>query len=123
MLPDDKSGLMADASADDTSEMHNSEQDDEQSQAQQVAENAMNLARSPAFPESEHAGHSGINAIAGGDEQDLVDHMKQMERSGRIDMDAYRGERNDDDESGMIGEGGMEPGEIDDNGREIDDEN
>jgi hypothetical protein len=32
--------------------------------------------------------------------------MKQMESSGRIDMDAYRGERNDDDEEGLFGEAG-----------------
>ncbi|WP_421839080.1 hypothetical protein [Novosphingobium sp.] len=40
------------------------------------------------------------------DVQDLVDHMHDMVRSGRIDMDAYRGERNDDDEDGMFGPGG-----------------
>jgi hypothetical protein len=40
------------------------------------------------------------------DVQDLVDHMRDMVRSGRIDMDAYRGERNDDDEDGRFGAGG-----------------
>ena len=40
------------------------------------------------------------------DSQDLVDHMKDMLHSGRIDMDAYRGERNDDDEDGMLGPSG-----------------
>ena len=39
---------------------------------------------------------------------DLVDHMIQMERSGRIDMDAFRGERNDDDEPGIFGDGAEE---------------
>ena len=47
----------------------------------------------------------------GDDAQDLVDHMRQMERSGRIDMDAYRGERSDDDEDGELGEGGIEDDE------------
>jgi hypothetical protein len=42
--------------------------------------------------------------------------MNQMERSGRIDMDAYRGERNDDDEADMLAEGGMEPDDIDEQG-------
>lgn len=40
------------------------------------------------------------------DVQDLVDHMHAMVRSGRIDMDAYRGERSDDDEDGMFGPSG-----------------
>ena len=34
--------------------------------------------------------------------------MRQMERSGRIDMDAYRGERSDDDEEEELGPGGVE---------------
>jgi hypothetical protein len=42
------------------------------------------------------------------DAQDLIDHMRQMEHSGRIDMDAYRGERSDDDEEESIGPGGAE---------------
>jgi len=37
---------------------------------------------------------------------DLVDRMKQMDASGRLDFDAFRGERNDDDEEGMLGEQG-----------------
>ena len=40
------------------------------------------------------------------DVQDLVDHMQNMVRLGRIDMDAYRGERNDDDEEGLLGPSG-----------------
>jgi hypothetical protein len=51
--------------------------------------------------------------------------MEQMESSGQIDMDAYRGERSDDDEPGMLGEAGMEPGDLDEHGspaRENDDE-
>jgi len=34
--------------------------------------------------------------------------MKQMVSSGRIDMGAFRGERNDDDEEGMLGEAGID---------------
>lgn len=40
------------------------------------------------------------------DVEDLVDHMHSMVRSGVIDMDAYRGERNDDDEAGALGPAG-----------------
>jgi hypothetical protein len=42
------------------------------------------------------------------DSQDLVDHMRDMLHSGRIDLDAYRGERSDDGEDGedgMLGDG------------------
>ena len=35
--------------------------------------------------------------ILGNAEQDTVDHMRDMESSGRIDMDAYDGETNMDD--------------------------
>jgi hypothetical protein len=37
--------------------------------------------------------------------QDLVDKMRDMEQSGRIDMGAYRGEPNLDDEDEMYGDG------------------
>ena len=76
-------------------ENQNSEQDDEDSQAQTLADEA--LGRS-----SDDFGLDDSEKVSTGDEdddvQDLVDHMRQMERSGRIDNDAYRGERNDDDE-------------------------
>ena len=34
--------------------------------------------------------------------------MEQMDSSGTIDMSAYRGERNDDDEEDSLGEDGIE---------------
>src|SRR3546814_6146883 len=37
--------------------------------------------------------------------------MRQMEQSGRIDMDAYRGERSDDDEEDELGPGGIDDDE------------
>jgi len=37
--------------------------------------------------------------------QDLIDKMRDMEQSGRIDMGAYRGEPNLDDEDETYGEG------------------
>jgi hypothetical protein len=82
----------------------NDEQEDEDSQAQQVAEEARGRGTGPGLGDSEK--------VSTGDEsddvQDLVDHMEQMNRSGRIDLDAFRGERNDDDEDGMLGEQGEE---------------
>ena len=42
--------------------------------------------------------------LEGDSTQDLVDHMRDMERSGRIDMGAYRGEDNMDDDDGKYGE-------------------
>ena len=54
-----------------------------------------------------HAAVAHLERIAGV-VQDLVDHMRQMDSSGRIDMSAFRGERNDDDEEGMLGEDGEE---------------
>lgn len=82
-------------------EAHNREQDDEDAQAQTVAEAARHQRRL----EDSYKAKAGD---ASGDVQDLVDHMRQMERSGRIDMDAYRGERSDDDEDEEIGPGGIE---------------
>lgn len=94
----------AKARADEAPEAHNREQDDEEAQAQSVAEAARR-----------DRPHEDSDKVGGGDEsddaQDLVDHMRQMERSGRIDMDAYRGERSDDDEDDELGPGGVEDDE------------
>ena len=94
------------------------EQEDESAQAQTVADDAIRgLANAQGQNEdSVHGGTTNPAQITPDDEQDVVDHMQQMERSGRIDMDAFRGERNDDDEAGMLGEGGMEPGDLDEHG-------
>ena len=88
----------------DAPEARNREQDDEAAQAQSVAE----AARREARLEDSDKKPSGD---ASDDAQDLVDHMRQMERSGRIDMDAYRGERSDDDEEDELGPGGVDDDE------------
>ncbi|MFM6831530.1 MAG: hypothetical protein ACKOVA_14520 [Novosphingobium sp.] len=85
----------------------NSEQEDGDTQAQTVAEEAIARATSVLGEQGE------TERVHGGDDdssdaQDLVDHMNQMVSSGVIDMSAYRGERSDDDEEGMYGEGGVE---------------
>lgn len=82
----------------------NREQEDEEAQAQTVAEASR---RERPLGNSVKAKGPGDS----GDVQDLVDHMRQMERSGRIDMGAYRGERSDDDEDGELGEDGIEDDE------------
>ncbi|MBB6425819.1 hypothetical protein [Sphingopyxis sp. JAI128] len=88
----------------DAPEARNREQDDESAQAQSVAE----AARRETRLEDSAKKPSGD---ASDDVQDLVDHMRQMERSGRIDMDAYRGERSDDDEDDELGPGGVDDDE------------
>jgi hypothetical protein len=102
----------------------NTEQDDEDAQAQTVADDAIRgLANDPESGEnSEHGGTTNPAQIIPDDQQDVVDHMQQMERSGQIDMGAYRGERNDDDESEMLGPDGMEPGDLDEHGNAVRDQ-
>ncbi len=85
----------------DAPEALNREQQDEEAQAQTVA----------AAARRERPLADSVKPKARDerdDVEDLVDHMQQMERSGRIDMDAYRGERSDDDEDGALGESGIE---------------
>ncbi len=72
----------------------NAEQDDEGEQAQTVAQEALDRATSVLGEDSQKA-RGGLDDEP--DEQDLVDHMNQMETSGTIDMSAYEGEPNHDD--------------------------
>lgn len=94
-------------------ENFNSEQDDEAAQAQTVSDDAI---RNIPNAESEHGGTTNPAQIYPDDTQDVVDHMNQMERSGQIDMDAYRGERSDDDEPETLGEAALEPDDVDSHG-------
>jgi len=80
----------------------NAEQEDADAQAQTLAEAALRRGDKGGLDDTEKAS-SGDD---GDDVPDLVDHMKQMVSSGRIDLDAYRGERNDDDEEGLLGPAG-----------------
>jgi len=87
-------------SSDDAPEMHNDEQDDEPSQAQSIAEEARNQ-------DAEISPLDSIKVNSGIDDdstQDLIDHMRDMEQSGRIDMGAYAGEENLDDNEDKYGE-------------------
>jgi len=82
-------------------ELHNSEQEDEDEQSQTVAEEALEgLAFEPSPLDS-----TKVNGGLDDDStQDLIDHMRDMEQSGRIDMDAYAGEENLDDNEDKYGE-------------------
>ena len=81
-------------------ETHNDEQDDHRSQAQEVSEQAQR-------PETESPTESRKSDNSSGlmddSTQDVVDRMRDMESSGRIDMDAYRGEPNMDDNEDKYG--------------------
>lgn len=103
--------------SDDAPENFHGKQDDEGAQAQTVADDAIRgLADKQASVESEHGGSTNPAQVRPDDAQDVVDHMNHMERSGRIDMDAYRGERSDDDEPDTLGEGALEPEDVDSHG-------
>ena len=84
-------------------EAHNTEQDDEGSQAQTVAEDALRGGGEALFHSEKVRGGDSGNGTP-----DLVDHMNQMASSGHIDMGAFRGERSDDDEEGLYGQDGIE---------------
>ena len=85
-------------------EAHNDEQDDHRSQAQEVAEQAQDPSSASTSP-TESVKGPNESGIMGDSTQDTVDHMRDMESSGRIDMGAYRGEPNHDDDAGKYGEG------------------
>ena len=86
--------------ADQAPELHNDEQDDHLSQAPEVAEEARNK-DGAASPLDSIKVNGGIDDSSA---QDVIDHMRDMEQSGRIDMSAYRGEPNMDDNEDMYGE-------------------
>lgn len=88
-------------SAEEAPELHNAEQDDELEQAQQVAEEARNKDAEASPLDSTRADEPG--EVMDDSSQDLVEKMRDMEQSGRIDMDAYRGEPNMDDNEDKYG--------------------
>jgi len=90
--------------SDQAPELRNSEQDDEQEQTQTIADEALRGEARHASPldsiKSDEPGE-----IMNDSTQDLIDHMRDMEQSGRIDMNAYLGEPNHDDNEDKFGEG------------------
>ena len=78
-------------------EMHTDEQDDHRSQAQEVAEQAQDGASSePGATESRKMESTSVDGVAGS-ETYMIDQMREMEDSGRIDNGAFAGEPNHDD--------------------------
>lgn len=79
-------------------DLQNSEQNEEGTQAQDVAEDAIVLTGEDEDPlESEDGSPSGVGDIVPRDVPDLVENLKNMLNSGRIDMDAFEGEEGMDD--------------------------
>ena len=75
----------------------NDEQRDSGSQAQDVADDAR-VRSTDLSEDSERGGKPNPAQIIPDDTPDLVERMEEMNRSGRIDMDAYAGEPQMDDE-------------------------
>jgi len=89
--------------ADEAPELHNAEQDDELEQSQTVAEEALRGGARDASP-LDSVRNDEPGEIMDDASQDLVDKMRDMEQSGRIDMDAYLGEPNHDDNEDKYGD-------------------
>ena len=89
-------------SAEQAPELHNAEQDDELEQAQSVASEARYKDAEPSPLDSVKPDDEG--EIMDDSTQDLIDKMRDMEQSGRIDMGAYLGEPNMDDEDEKYGD-------------------
>ena len=86
-------------SAEEAPELHNAEQEDELAQAHSVAQEA-------GYHDAEASPLDSEKVTGGDDEdaaQDLIDKMRDMEQSGRIDMGAFAGEPNMDDEDETYG--------------------
>lgn len=79
-----------------------SEQFDEDSQAHTVADEVLHGSRGKSSPTESSRVKSGLDDNS---TQDLVDHMRDMESSGRIDMGAFEGEPNHDDNAAKYGKG------------------
>ncbi|MEJ7925928.1 hypothetical protein WG908_04055 [Sphingobium sp. AN641] len=75
----------------------NDEQRDSGTQAHDVARDAR-LRATDLAEESERGGRPNPAQIIPDDVPDLVERMEEMNRSGRIDMDAFAGEPQMDDE-------------------------
>jgi len=81
----------------------NAEQEDEGAQAQTVAQDA-EIAQTDLSEDSERGGRDDPAQLIPNDMPDLVEQMRGMVESGRVDMNAFEGEENMDDEDGSIPE-------------------
>jgi len=101
-MTDTKLKSQEERQADLAPETHNNEQDDHRMQAQEVAKQARKQSDHSASP-IESRKSKNASGLIGDSTQDVVDHMRDMESSGRIDMSAYRGEPNHDDDEDELG--------------------
>jgi hypothetical protein len=90
-------------SAEQAPELHNAEQDDEREQAQTVADEALAGGARQASP-LDSIKNDEPGEVMDDSSQDLIDKMRYMEQTGVIDMDAYLGEPNHDDNVDKYGE-------------------
>lgn len=84
-------------------ETRNSEQDERGQQAQDVADDARREGSHTSSPLESTKPEAGGYDPAPASKGDLVDEMRRMEGEGRIDMSAFAGEPNHDDEPGTFG--------------------
>ncbi|MGB7407855.1 MAG: hypothetical protein WA908_05065 [Pontixanthobacter sp.] len=77
-------------------ETHNNEQDDHRAQAQEVSKQAQSLTEETGSP-TESRKNTATDDPMGTGTKDTIDQMREMESSGKIDMDAFAGEPNHDD--------------------------
>ncbi len=84
-------------------EAHNDEQDPVGQQAQDVAEDAMRESSHTTSPLESTKPDASDYDVAPDSTGDLVDEMRRMEGEGRIDMSAFAGEPNHDDEPDTYG--------------------
>jgi len=84
-------------------ETHNDEQEDRDAQAQNVAADARDERSHTSSPLESTKREMRNLQTAPASKGDLVDEMRRMEGQGRIDMSAYAGEPNHDDEEGTYG--------------------
>lgn len=81
----------------------NDEQRDSGAQAQDVAGDAR-VRSTDLAEDSERGGRPNPAQIIPDDTPDLVERMEEMNRSGRIDTDAFAGEPQMDDEEDFLGD-------------------
>jgi hypothetical protein len=84
-------------------ELRNDRQDDEQWQTQTLADEALQGEARRASP-LDSVKDDNDSGIMDDSTQDLIDHMRDMEQSGRIDMGAYLGEPNHSDNEDEFGD-------------------
>ncbi|MGB3738456.1 MAG: hypothetical protein WA948_03795 [Pontixanthobacter sp.] len=83
-------------------ETHNNEQDDHRAQAQEVAKQARALTEETGSPTESRKDTSTDDPMGTG-VKDTIDQMREMESSGTIDMGAFKGEPNHDDNVDKFG--------------------